>query len=932
MRLEFLQATLARKRIALSACLVFALTVRGATAQTPPREGPVLQIAPVAPSVYPVGYSGRWIEDSEFVYGPALLNFDVKAYLATEAPHLSQYSEFISHWCGYHSISPKVLLTVLEMRSGLVTTSATAASLANPLAGLLPGTTFEEQVQTLLAVLSRDFYVLRAALPRRADSGGINGATFALLNVFRATAAPEAFAGFVEPERERFRATYTRLFPSDKPLGASPGEPGVSAVPPANMLQMPWKLGQSWYFNGVHTNTGTDPGVLASIDLTRTWSLVWGDNTSTDYVVAAFDGTVTVFSSCQVRVTSSTGWATNYYHLDNIVVANGANVTANQTLATYANNLNQALCQGGSSTGPHVHFTLLNNGAFSPLDGVTLGGFTVHSGRYSYDSDPAYMWLSRGGTKYFAYEVAIPSTLVRATGSLLTSRVFHRATVLANDKVLITGGGNPAYVSASELYDPGTGAFSATGSLATARFGHTSTRLSDGTVLVAGGARGQIEASAELYSPTSGTFSLTGTLANRRFNHAATLLTDGTVLVTGGDDGGAISDSELYHPAGGVFGTTGGLANARSAHTATRLMDGKVLVAGGAFNSGAIASAELYDPVSGTFSPTGSLATPRMFHTATLLADGRVLIAGGRRISPIASAEIYDPASGMFSSTGSLGTARELLTATLLPDGKVLIAGGQTIGGGYLSSLETFDPVTATFTAEASNLFLARYGHTATLLKDGNVLIAGGYNGSWLSSAELYPPTLDHFPPPLFFSATATTASHVALTWLSVPDATSYEVYRSSLNSPYTLVSTTAGTSLDDGGLDANKTYLYKVRAVGSGGPSAFTAIDPATTTLFQDTSLSGLPVKAVHVTQLRAAVNAMRAAAGLPAAAFADATPVAGSTMILRQHLIELRTALDEARSTLALAPITYTNSTIAAGSTVIQAAHLLELRAGTQ
>ena len=132
-------------------------------------------------------------------------------------------------------------------------------------------------------------------------------------------------------------------------------------------------------------------------------------------------------------------------------------------------------------------------------------------------------------------------------------------------------------------------------------------------------------------------------------------------------------------------------------------------------------------------------------------------------------------------------------------------------------------------------------------------------------------------------------------------------------------------------GLSASTTYLYKVRADGSSGPSAFTALDPATTVVFADTSLIGVAIMAVHVTQLRTAVAAMRVAAELPVFGFTPPAPTSGMT-ILRQHIIELRSALDAARSTLGLSPIVYTAPLITAGSTVIKAAHVTELRAGTQ
>ena len=41
-------------------------------------------------------------------------------YLADVAPHLLPHAEYMSHWCGFYSISPKLLLAIIEMRSGLV--------------------------------------------------------------------------------------------------------------------------------------------------------------------------------------------------------------------------------------------------------------------------------------------------------------------------------------------------------------------------------------------------------------------------------------------------------------------------------------------------------------------------------------------------------------------------------------------------------------------------------------------------------------------------------------------------------------------------------------------------------------------------------------------------------------------------------------------
>ncbi|HEV8658044.1 MAG TPA: fibronectin type III domain-containing protein [Thermoanaerobaculia bacterium] len=184
---------------------------------------------------------------------------------------------------------------------------------------------------------------------------------------------------------------------------------------------------------------------------------------------------------------------------------------------------------------------------------------------------------------------------------------------------------------------------------------------------------------------------------------------------------------------------------------------------------------------------------------------------------------------------------------------------------------------------------------------------------------------------PSGFSATATSSSQVALSWLAVTGATGYEVHRATTISTFSLaLSTTSATSAVDSSRLANTTYLYKVRAIGAGGPSAFSTVDAATTIVFTDASLPGKGIRAIHIMELRTAVNAMRIAAGLTQTTFTDAS-LAG-TVIKRVHITELRSSLDAARSTIGLSAMGYTDPTLTAGVTMVKAAHLQELRNGTQ
>ncbi len=280
------------------------------------------------------------------------------------------------------------------------------------------------------------------------------------------------------------------------------------------------------------------------------------------------------------------------------------------------------------------------------------------------------------------------------TGSLSSPRLGHTATLLASGKVLIAGGqsdqSGEERMASAELYDPATGSFKSTGSLLHPRAGHTATLLADGKVLITGGTSAYTPAdltSAELYDPDTGAFKPTGSMTVARTGQTATLLSSGKVLFAGGyGQDGSVASAELYDPAAGSFSSTGSMSSPRWAHTATLLASGKVLIVGGTtYNTEGqyLASAELYDPATGSFSPTGSMPGPRTMHTATLLASGKVLIAGGLGdpFGPdLASAELYDPATGSFSPTGSMTLVRSGYTATLLQSGQVLIAGGDSSG------------------------------------------------------------------------------------------------------------------------------------------------------------------------------------------------------------------------------------------------------------
>jgi len=193
--------------------------------------------------------------------------------------------------------------------------------------------------------------------------------------------------------------------------------------------------------------------------------------------------------------------------------------------------------------------------------------------------------------------------------------------------------------------------------------------------------------------------------------------------------------------------------------------------------------------------------------------------------------------------------------------------------------------------------------------------------------------TVSSLATPANLVATAAGTSQVNVDWSDVVGADHYQVWRSSLGGELAVVGTPSASAFTDSTVSVNTTYLYRVQAIDvSDDPSAFSNVDAATTIVFTDDPLVALTtkVKAVHITQLRTAVSAFRAAAGLGALA-ADGTIGVGSP-IRAQHITALRTGLNEARSVIGLSALTYTDPTLTAGATKIKTAHINELRNGVR
>ncbi len=335
-------------------------------------------------------------------------------------------------------------------------------------------------------------------------------------------------------------------------------------------------------------------------------------------------------------------------------------------------------------------------------------------------------------------------------------RQGHTMTTLNDGTVFIAGGeqltnNTSTLIRQTEIYNPGTGVFTAGPPLPEGRAYHTATLLLSGRVLLCGGEGVENNATASLrscslYDPPSQTYiQPEPTLAFGRTDHTATLLANGHVVIAGGR--GIPSDyyahTEIFDETKSAFSNSIEMEAVRSQHTATLIDGSHVLFVGGLDDQTVATDAEVWSETS--TASAGVLGQARYAHAAALIGDGRVLIAGGfidvpgGNPTPTDSGEVYDPEqSALVCSAGlHLNEARGNLIGVTLPAGPLMIngalfAGGTAVGGTVSATAEIATSNLSRSCQEIAivpstgTLSNARTRAQAAVLTGGEVLIAGG--------------------------------------------------------------------------------------------------------------------------------------------------------------------------------------------------------------
>jgi LasA protease len=340
-------------------------------------------VIPVAEPVS-TGPSFKIIPDSELVAGPLTALFDIPDFISGLDGYLARHeeqvegvmlsgAEIVQRVAMDYSINPRLLLAVLEYQSGWLTepnprdyTFTYAMGWENPdLDGLY------KQLAWAANELNRGYYLWRVngigvwTLPDGVvvpiDST-INAGTAAVQHLFSRLYGQEIWERTVRPDG--IFKTYQQYFGYPFDYAHEPLIPPGLAQP---NLQLPFEAGVDWSFTGGPHGGWGDGSAWAALDFAP-FDEPLGCNQSENWVVAMTDGMIVradhgaVVQDLDGDGMAETGWSLFYMHIETRDrVAVGTYLLAGERVG-------HPSCEGGFSTGTHVHIARRYNGEWISAD------------------------------------------------------------------------------------------------------------------------------------------------------------------------------------------------------------------------------------------------------------------------------------------------------------------------------------------------------------------------------------------------------------------------------------------------------------------------------------------------------------------------------------------------------------------------------------
>ena len=384
----------------------FNTTVREIRDANPDIPADATTMPPGMPMKIPIYYLPFWgttfqiLPDGLFVNGPAAVDFDTAAFVASRPGWLKDYrayavdanhsgAEIVDIVALNYSVSPRVLLAILEYQTGALSQPVPPSG-EYPL-GDVDYTHAGLYMQLIWAadVLNNGYYGWRTgSLTNFEHADGTlerpdpwqTAATVAFQYYFLQKSSKDEYTRAIGPDG--LARTYQDLF-GDPWAVDQPGIP-VSLQQP--VLTFPFPVGDSWTFTGgPHTGWGSQLP-WAALDFAPP-SVVGGCIPTTKMATAVASGVVVRSETGVVMLdldgdgNELTGWDILYLH-----VATIGRIPVGRVLKV-GDPIGYPSCEGGTATGTHIHIARKFNGEWIPADSAipfNLEGWIAHNGGAPY--------------------------------------------------------------------------------------------------------------------------------------------------------------------------------------------------------------------------------------------------------------------------------------------------------------------------------------------------------------------------------------------------------------------------------------------------------------------------------------------------------------------------------------------------------------------
>ncbi|GAB4496754.1 MAG: hypothetical protein OHK003_02960 [Anaerolineales bacterium] len=385
------------------------------------------------PMKIPIYYRALWgstfqiIPDHAYVNSPTGIGFSTAAFLSTQSGWLKNYRAYVGgEWktgaalVDYtalnYSINPKLLLAILEYQGGALTQPEPPVK--KNLLGLIRPFWDSPYLQLVLAAntLNNGYYSWRTgSLVEFEDTNSIlirpdpwqNAGSVALQYYFSRMYTGEEYNRAISPDG--LYKTYMTFF-------GDPWENSYELIPGSLQqpeLLLPFPTGQTWnYTGGPHTGWGTGEPFSALDFAPPSEQSGCVPAKPENYATAVADGLVVRTSKDGLALDldrdgdERTGWVIFYLHLAKDQRAPlGSDLKAGDKIGYPS-------CEGGRSTGTHVHIARKYNGEWIPADSAVpfvLSGWAAHNGRNAYQGT-----LTKGGLTVTACECGDAYTAINA--------------------------------------------------------------------------------------------------------------------------------------------------------------------------------------------------------------------------------------------------------------------------------------------------------------------------------------------------------------------------------------------------------------------------------------------------------------------------------------------------------------------------------------